>query len=302
MLFRSTMALGYAYPNPTIEVDGCLVPGGRVYLTAVGGAPNAQYSWNVSAASDESAISDGTSLNNSRVYFNVAAKGPSAQYPIYLTTTNSCSSDNIVTKNIDVTASFYISYQTKKGKKTEINVVMDTEDERYYDTELSVYRYASDGSLVFIKNVDGNNVNVMSSIVGVGEDIFFILRIMWEDGCEERYGGVITVPSIPDQLYYLYKSELTNTTNGTNKVLRANKTDNETKSAYPNPTDGIFSVQLSDVGEYELRVYNINGSLVKSFKGDGDVATADVSELPAGSYTYSVSQGENVTSGVIIKK
>lgn len=48
--------------------------------------------------------------------------------------------------------------------------------------------------------------------------------------------------------------------------------------------------------------YNVQGSLIKVINGDDDVVRADISEFPAGSYTYSISQNENVISGVIIKK
>lgn len=301
----TTMALGYAYPNPTIEVDGCLVPGGRVHLTAVGGSPNAMYSWNVSGASDESAISDGTSLNNSSVYFNVAAKGPSMQYPIYLTTTNSCSSDNIVTEYVNVTSLFKVAYKYQSSNSRTIirpETIGENDDIDDYTYTFNVYRFSSDGDLILMSNPK----NIPASTVGVGERIFFRLEVEINANCTEILEGTIVVPETSNIWYYMYDSEDngTSSTSGQNKSLRLKNTSTDfiNRYAFPNPTSGIFKVQLDEIDAYEMKIYNVQGSLVKVINGDDDVVRADISEFPAGSYTYSISQNENVISGVIIKK
>lgn len=301
----TTMALGYAYPNPTIEVDGCLVPGGRVHLTAVGGSPNAMYSWNVSGASDESAISDGTSLNNSSVYFNVAAKGPSMQYPIYLTTTNSCSSDNIVTKDIDVTSSYYVAY-SNYGAGTLVSI-QDIDNKntsfRSHSNVLYLYRISSDGSNALVSSTMNTGTGfISSSAANVGESFFFRFVVTYDDGCEEVLERTIEVPSDLIVEHYLYKPEDsngTNNTNGTNKSLRITESNS---IAFPNPTDGIFTIPFDDFGIYDVNIFDMQGSLMKSFNGEGFAAKVDISTFPMGDYVYVAYQNGKSKSGIILKK
>lgn len=302
------LAIGYAYPNPTINVDGCLVPGGQVSLTAVGGVPNAQYSWNVSYASDENAISDGTSVNNSHVFFDISKRGPSSQYPIYLTTTNSCSSDNTVTEYINVVSSFKISYKYQtSNQRTVLKALPVDEDDDIddYSITLKAYRYSPDGGHVLLGTSSSGTIYISKNNVAIGEPVFFRLEIGVDSVCNEVLEGSFEVPSIANTTYYIYdtiSSDNAYLSKGMNKSLGVSTTETSASYAYPNPTSGIFKVRLEDADIYTLKIYDLQGSLVKILQGDDDVARADISELPSGSYTYVVSQKDNNISGVVIKK
>ena len=305
----TNLAIGYSYPTPTIDVEGSLVPGGRVYLTAVGGSPDAQYSWDVSAIADSSAISNGSSLNNSSVYFDVVKRGPSARYPIYLTTTNSCSSSNIVAEYVDVTASYYISYKyqlNEKNNRTILSAVsVDGYDIDDCTVLLSAYRITSNGDYVLLDSSETGKVYVNIETVGVGESIYFILQASYGSQSENILEGTIVVPSITNVTYYIYapsESSQGESINGQNKSLRLSANVIEDSYAYPNPTNGKFKVKLNDIDVYEMKIYNVQGALVKLFEGDDDIVRADISELPSGSYTYIITQNEDVKSGIVIKK
>lgn len=301
----TTMALGYAYPNPTIEVDGCLVPGGRVYLTAVGGAPEAMYTWNVSAFTYDGCISSGTSQNNSSVYFDIVKQGTSFQAPIYLTTTNSCSSDNIITEYLNVTSSFYISYEysSRRGITYIDANCVNKQPIRDVISHFAAYRISSNGQKILLDESSRGTLEVDEDVVGVGESIYFVFEATHDNGCVEILDGTFVVPSSGD-VFFMYKpDEGSDTTNGTNKSLRLSAANDENSSyAYPNPTDNTFYVNLKHHDAYKINVYDMSGRLVKTTEGDARIAEGDIAELPSGSYTYKVTQNDITLSGVIIKK
>ena len=82
------------------------------------------------------------------------------------------------------------------------------------------------------------------------------------------------------------------------------ETGNESLSVYPNPSDGIYTVRLSEKSAQEnvsLTVYTIAGQPVYRKKATSDLIQIDLSQLPAGLYILSV-EGEKPLKQRLIKR
>ena len=72
--------------------------------------------------------------------------------------------------------------------------------------------------------------------------------------------------------------------------------------AYPNPTDGIFTLQFEAEGTYNVTVSNITGKIVSRQTVTGHSAQMDISKQPAGIYLIVINDGKRNTTIRFIKK
>ena len=70
----------------------------------------------------------------------------------------------------------------------------------------------------------------------------------------------------------------------------------------PNPTTGRLTIRMGQPGEYEMRIYDMNGKAVVSRKYGEAVTEVDMSALPAGQYLLAVRSKERQGIRTIIKK
>ena len=70
----------------------------------------------------------------------------------------------------------------------------------------------------------------------------------------------------------------------------------------PNPTTGRLTIRMVQPGEYEMRIYDMNGKAVVSRKYGEAVTEVDMSALPAGQYLLAVRSKEKQGIRTIIKK
>ena len=78
--------------------------------------------------------------------------------------------------------------------------------------------------------------------------------------------------------------------------------------AYPNPANQTLYVDFSSIGEqqanainsvpvqqkqYDIRLFNLQGSLVRSVQSKGEQISIDVSGLPGGNYFLHIYNGES---------
>ncbi|MGQ1784587.1 MULTISPECIES: T9SS type A sorting domain-containing protein [unclassified Saccharicrinis] len=72
---------------------------------------------------------------------------------------------------------------------------------------------------------------------------------------------------------------------------------------YPNPTNGIFRVDLNNnIGEItQLDVFNLLGQLIKSGVDVNNLGSFDISDLPNGQYIIKISIGNNLFNTKILK-
>ena len=86
------------------------------------------------------------------------------------------------------------------------------------------------------------------------------------------------------------------------------RTPDDGLRVYPNPAKGIFNISLRDAGsgQIELRVYNINGQLVRetSLKClPGEFSTQlDLTSSPEGMYHLRLIDGDRVIHRKIIRE
>ena len=73
-------------------------------------------------------------------------------------------------------------------------------------------------------------------------------------------------------------------------------------SVSPNPTTGRLTIRMVQPGEYEMRIYDMNGKAVVSRKYSEAVTEVDMSALPAGQYLLAVRSKEKQGIRTIVKK
>ena len=74
---------------------------------------------------------------------------------------------------------------------------------------------------------------------------------------------------------------------------------------YPNPTDGLLKVEISNLPEgqtAEIWLYSMSGQLITSFKDVNDAVSINISGQPAGVYVMNIVAGEYRTEWKIIKR
>jgi len=117
------------------------------------------------------------------------------------------------------------------------------------------------------------------------------------DGMNESASSVWLNGS--QKYWKLYKNTLTNTTGI--EVYSENGFENLT--TYPNPTDGIFSINLSELSSPTVNVFNSLGSLIYKGNGNGNsIFTFDLGQHEAGIYFIKVLSDNNLYSARVIKK
>jgi hypothetical protein len=81
-------------------------------------------------------------------------------------------------------------------------------------------------------------------------------------------------------------------------------TDNANISIQPNPTNGLFSIVVSDfTGNDELSIFNYNGQLISKMKLNSNKEIINLSDYPSGIYNIVINDGKEVrTSRVVIQK
>ena len=73
-------------------------------------------------------------------------------------------------------------------------------------------------------------------------------------------------------------------------------------STFPNPTEGIVTVQTKGSGMGTLDVYNLTGKKVMGKTINGSVSTVSLETLPAGIYVLKISQDGNAATIRVVKK
>ncbi len=71
---------------------------------------------------------------------------------------------------------------------------------------------------------------------------------------------------------------------------------------YPNPSNGLFRVETGIEGELQLSVFTLGGVKVYSNNHYSSSQSADISQLPSGSYIVKIRQNEVVSTNIIFKK
>ncbi len=70
---------------------------------------------------------------------------------------------------------------------------------------------------------------------------------------------------------------------------------------YPNPTTDFLNIEMEEMGEATLRIYSVNGSLVKEDVLSGSHNSINVNALGNGNYFYTISCGDKEISGKFAK-
>lgn len=70
---------------------------------------------------------------------------------------------------------------------------------------------------------------------------------------------------------------------------------------YPNPTSDFLNIEMEEMGEATLRIYSVNGSLVKEDVLSGSHNSINVNALGNGNYFYTISCGDKEISGKFAK-
>lgn len=70
---------------------------------------------------------------------------------------------------------------------------------------------------------------------------------------------------------------------------------------YPNPTTDFLNIEMEEMGEATLRIYSVNGSLLKEEVLIGSHNSINVNALGNGNYFYTISCGDKEISGKFAK-
>ena len=79
--------------------------------------------------------------------------------------------------------------------------------------------------------------------------------------------------------------------------------DNNVLTLFPNPSNGIFTIELADFNsESDITIYNIIGGVVKSFKTKETTTTVDLSSYSAGIYLVDLkNDNKKIVKRIIVK-
>ncbi|MBK8657859.1 MAG: T9SS type A sorting domain-containing protein [Bacteroidetes bacterium] len=81
-----------------------------------------------------------------------------------------------------------------------------------------------------------------------------------------------------------------------------NELSSDLISVYPNPTKGIFSVELSNVEATNIHVFNALGQEVYTAKCSGKVVSVDLKDKEPGVYTIQVETNQGIATQRVIKQ
>ena len=70
---------------------------------------------------------------------------------------------------------------------------------------------------------------------------------------------------------------------------------------YPNPTSDFLNIEMEEMGEATIRIYSVNGSLVKEDVLNGSHNSINVNTFSNGNYFYTISCGDKEISGKFAK-
>jgi len=117
------------------------------------------------------------------------------------------------------------------------------------------------------------------------------------DGMNESSSSVWLNGS--QKYWKVYKNTLTNTTG-----IEVYSTNGfESLTTYPNPTDGNFSIDLSELNSPTVYIYNNLGSLVyQENNSNNNIFSFDLGQYEAGIYFIKILAKNNMYSARIIKK
>ena len=72
-------------------------------------------------------------------------------------------------------------------------------------------------------------------------------------------------------------------------------------NVYPNPTTDYINIDMEEMGETTIRIYSVNGSLVKEDVLNGSHNSINVNALDSGNYFFKILCGDKVISGKFAK-
>lgn len=71
---------------------------------------------------------------------------------------------------------------------------------------------------------------------------------------------------------------------------------------YPNPSDGMFAIEMSSPQQYKLRVITLSGSVVETKTITGSNANIDITDMPSGVYLLELATDKSVEFLRLIKR
>ena len=74
---------------------------------------------------------------------------------------------------------------------------------------------------------------------------------------------------------------------------------------YPNPTDGLLKVEISNLPKGQaanIWLFSVSGKLISSYKKVSNPVSIDISAQPAGIYVMKIEAGKRLSEWKIIKK
>ncbi len=155
--------------------------------------------------------------------------------------------------------------------------------------ELPVITSISQSVNMLISNSTGPgfqwfNCDTGTPVAGATEQTFFATQI-------GSYGVIVTEGGCTDTSACVYVSYISSEVN-------TNTLDSQI-SVYPNPNQGSFEINLSDIADAEIQLYNSLGELVLSDKANS--SSYHVNDLKSGVYLLRISIGEEfVTKRIVV--
>ena len=77
--------------------------------------------------------------------------------------------------------------------------------------------------------------------------------------------------------------------------------ENAKVKIYPNPTIDFFNIETEDLSKGTIRIYSVNGSLVKEESLEGSYNSINVNALQSGNYFFRISCGDKEINGKFAK-
>ncbi len=128
-----------------------------------------------------------------------------------------------------------------------------------------------------------------------------ITRGVWNDQCPVKYFSMIITPARSADGHTMIAYEDLNAPDFS-QAASINTVSKDELSIFPNPSNGLFTIELASSENTNFEIYNILGKKVKSVQQTGAKTTLDLSDFPKGIYFVNIlSNGSQITKKVIIE-
>lgn len=267
----TSLSFSVQYAEPTVEVNGCINLDGMTQTNLILEVTNdttIRYDWNIPS-------NIGTIISDDEHSFRIAIETEPLEmdstYTLSVTPQNSCGSGSTHEFTLDTSPSFDFYAQYFDGFGMTALILSLPEDMRV--TSYTVYYYTT-----YYTFLQSSNTTSSSNFVNLGAIV---------NQYANQSKGKVVFTTTEGCRYIMYCEW---NFSGNNKSLRLNSINREKNiSISPNPaTDKVIITIDEEIESGLLTIYDSNGTIMSSQKVESRENSISTSNLPQGTYIFSV--------------